>query len=75
MRASLLTLVAGAITATLLGLAMADDDRPVMRNGRVVPTIQGVWRSRGYGYVVRLEARGPELFHIAAEFCYPDPRG
>jgi len=75
MRASLLTLVAGAIAATLLGLAMADDDRPVMRNGRVVPAIQGVWRSRGYGYVVRMESRGPELFHVAGEFCYPDPRG
>ena len=75
MLASLLPLVAGAIATMLLGPAMADDDRRVMRNGRVVPTIQGVWRSRGYGYVVRLEARGPELFHIAAEFCYPDPRG
>ena len=76
MRLSMLTLVAGTIALTLLGPATADsEDRPVMRNGRVVPAIQGVWRSRGYGYVVRMERRGPQLYHVAGDFCYPDPRG
>jgi carboxyl-terminal processing protease len=77
MLVSFLTLAAGAIAMMLMpfGPAMADDDHPVMRNGRIVPSIQGVWRSRGYGYVVRMENRGPELFHVAGEFCYPDPRG
>jgi len=75
MRVSLLTLVTAAIAATLLGPAMAQEDRPVMRNDRVVPAIQGIWRSRGYGYVVRMDSLGPELFHVAGEFCYKDPRG
>src|SRR5262245_19544270 len=75
MLGSLLPLVAGAIATMLLGPAMADDDHRVMRKGRVVPEVQRVWRLCGYGYGVRLEARGPEPFHIAAEFCYRDPRG
>jgi carboxyl-terminal processing protease len=77
MLASRLTiLAASAIAVTLLAPATADStDRPVMRNGRVVSAIQGVWRSRGYGYVVRMDSKGPELFHVAGEFCYPDPRG
>jgi carboxyl-terminal processing protease len=53
----------------------AADDRPVMIKGNVVPGIQGIWRSRGYGYVVRIGREGPKLFHIAGEFCYADPRG
>jgi len=75
MRASMLTLAVSAIAATLLWSATADaDDRPVMRNGRIIPELEGIWRSRGYGYVVRLESEGPELFHLAGEFCYRDPR-
>ena len=75
MRASLLSHLAGAVAAALLGPATAEDDRQVMRNGRVVPALQGIWRSRGYGYVVKMDGRGPELFHVAGDFCYPDPRG
>jgi carboxyl-terminal processing protease len=74
MFASILSLAASAIAVMLLSPAIADD-RPVMGNGRAVPAIHGVWRSRGYGYVVRMESRGPELYHVAGEFCYPDPRG
>jgi len=55
--------------------ATAAKDRPIMRNERVVPEILGFWRSRGYGYVVRMESSGPKLFHVAGEFCYLDPRG
>ena len=42
--------------------------------GRPVPAVQGVWRSRGYGYVARITADGAKLFHIAGDFCYADPR-
>ena len=39
-----------------------------------MPEIQGVWRSRGYGYVVRIASEGPKLYHVAGDFCYADPR-
>jgi carboxyl-terminal processing protease len=75
MHLPILTLASSAIAAALLWPTMADaDDRPVMLNGRVIPELHGIWRSRGYGYVVRLESEGAELFHVAREFCYPDPR-
>lgn len=38
------------------------------------PSLDGVWRSRGYGYVVRFEAGKPRLFHAVDGVCYPDPR-
>ena len=47
---------------------------PAMVDGRPVPAVQGVWRSRGYGYVVRITDQGPRLFHVAGGFCYPDRR-
>src|SRR5688572_3837809 len=35
----------------------------------------GVWRSRGYGYVVSIDAAGaPKLFHAIDGVCYADPR-
>jgi carboxyl-terminal processing protease len=63
------------IAASVFWPAMASaDDRPVMVKGRVAPELQGVWRSRGYGYVVKIDRKGLQLHHIAGEFCYPDPR-
>ena len=41
------------------GDAAQDDpaqDRPVMVGGRPVAEAQGVWRSRGYGYLVKIDA-------------------
>ena len=35
---------------------------------------QGVWRSHGYGYIVRIDAAGPKLFHAVDGDCYADPR-
>ena len=45
-----------------------------MVEGRPVPAVHGVWRSRGYGYVVGWVTDGPKLFHVAGDFCYADPR-
>ena len=45
-----------------------------MASGRPVQGLHGVWRSRGYGYVLRIGAGGLELFHVAGRFCYADPR-
>ena len=77
--------MASALAASLMGVALlwptpaAAQERPAqalpaMVNGRPVPALIGVWRSRGYGYVVKMAADGPTLFHVAGSFCYWDPR-
>jgi carboxyl-terminal processing protease len=76
---------AAVLAASVMGVALlwptmaAAQERPApalpaMVNGRPVPALLGVWRSRGYGYVVRMAADGPTLFHVAGSFCYWDPR-
>src|SRR5207253_1138410 len=68
------------VALVLLGTAMAFseerqvEDQSVMASGRPVQGLHGVWRSRGYGYVLRIGAGGLELFHVAGRFCYADPR-
>jgi carboxyl-terminal processing protease len=49
-------------------------DRPSVVDDKPVPEVQGVWRSRGYGYIVKVDAKGAKLFHVAGDFCYADPR-
>jgi len=49
-------------------------DRPAMIDDEPVTAVQGVWRSRGYGYLVKIDQYGPKLFHVAGQFCYADPR-
>ena len=72
---SIPTVAAGLVTVALLWPTMvAADERPVMIAGRAVAEIQGVWRSRGYGYVVRIGREGPKLYHVAGDYCYADPR-
>jgi carboxyl-terminal processing protease len=65
-----LALAAGAAVAQ----DPADQDRQVVIAGRPAPALVGTWRSRGYGYVLRVGAGGLELFHVAGPFCYRDPR-
>jgi len=48
--------------------------RPVMTEGSVAKPLQGVWKSRGYGWIVRFDAAGPALYHIAGDDCWRDPR-
>ena len=45
-----------------------------MVGGRPAPAVHGLWRSRGYGYVVRIASDGLKLFHVAGDFCYADTR-
>ncbi len=61
---------------TLLGAMAAPQDQELatMIAGRPVSPLYGVWRSRGYGYVLRITADGLKLFHTAGAFCYADPR-
>jgi carboxyl-terminal processing protease len=76
MRAALLS---ASLVSILLGAgtAAAQDppalDRPVIVAGHPAPALNGVWRSRGYGYVLRVDG-GLELFHAAGPFCYREPR-
>jgi carboxyl-terminal processing protease len=49
-------------------------DRAVMAAGRPEAALAGVWRSRGYGYILRITADRLDLFHVAGSFCYADPR-
>jgi hypothetical protein len=49
-------------------------DHPVMIRGRPVAELQGIWRSRGYGYVISIDKDRRRLYHVAGEFCYRDPR-
>src|ERR1700704_4468846 len=49
-------------------------DHATMASGRPAPALHGVWRSRGYGYVLRIGADGLKLFHVAGPFCYADTR-
>ncbi|MFT4251464.1 MAG: S41 family peptidase [Caulobacter sp.] len=44
-------------------------------SGGVAPGLQGVWRSRGYGWIVEFDSKGPRLYHVAGEDCWRDPRG
>ncbi len=78
MRASALAMSVMGVALLWPTLAAAQDrpaqDLPAMARGRPVPALLGVWRSRGYGYVVRMAADGPTLFHVAGSFCYWDPR-
>ncbi|AYV49749.1 peptidase [Caulobacter flavus] len=48
--------------------------RPVAVAGAVPKPLQGVWKSRGYGWVVRFDAGGPALYHLAGDDCWRDPR-
>ena len=79
MKVSTSAVAAGIIGVALLwGTAAAEDriseDRAVMVGGRPVAAVHGVWRSRGYGYLVRIGHDGLKLFHVAGDFCYADPR-
>ena len=81
MRMSRPLLVVGAISIALLcpTMAPAQDLSPHARSARVqgrpVPQVQGVWRSRGHGYVVEIDQDGHQLFHVAGDFCHPDVVG
>ena len=58
-----------ALTAVLALTALAG---PVLAHAQA--PIEGVWRSRGYGYVVAFDAGKPKLFHAIDGVCYADPR-
>ncbi|PVM94229.1 S41 family peptidase [Caulobacter endophyticus] len=66
-------LIAGLLVAAPVAAAQADF-HPVVEAGSVPKPLQGVWKSRGYGWVVLFEAGGPSLYHLAGDDCWRDPR-
>lgn len=67
------------VLAALLGLwatpALSQPPlRPAAVDGGAAKPLQGVWRSRGYGWIVRFDAKGPSLYHVAGRDCWRDPR-
>ena len=63
-----------ASTLSEPAMAAQDQDLATTIAGRPATPLHGVWRSRGYGYVLRINADGLKLFHTAGAFCYADPR-
>ena len=57
-----------ALLAVLIALTGA------AAHAQTVDPTQGVWRSRGHGYIVRIDADGTRLFHTVGAACYADPR-
>jgi len=73
----LLCAAVAAIVVASRGAAaqhLAGEDRPTVAADGPAPTLHGIWRSRGYGYVLSIDAAGLKLFHVAGPFCYADPR-
>src|SRR5262245_26063605 len=81
MRASrpalVVSIIGAALTCATTAAAVEDrstEERPVMVGSRPATAVHGVWRSRGYGYVVRIGQDGLKLYHTAGDFCYADQR-
>jgi len=45
----------------------------IMGEAGAVDAIEGVWRSRGYGYVVEISDSGLTRYHIDGETCFATP--
>ena len=47
---------------------------PVQAKGVVASELRGVWKSRGYGWIVAFGPDGGKLYQTAGGACYADPR-
>ena len=65
------TLFWSTMAAPMEQPAQDNQDRPVMVNGRATAAVHGVWRSRGYGYVVRITTTDLSFFTSPATFAMP----
>lgn len=45
-----------------------------MMDGTPATSVRGVWRSRGYGWIVELNGRGLIVHHVSQAGCSTDPR-
>jgi carboxyl-terminal processing protease len=81
--ATLCAILSASLVSTFADWTMAQDrpaqdrppqDRAAVIGGRPEPALHGVWRSRGYGYVLRITPDGLKLYHVAGPYCYADAR-
>lgn len=71
---SLFALAAAAALSVATPVLAESPFWPAKDKGQVAAQLQGVWRSRGYGWIVQFGPDGPRLFHTAGGACYADPR-
>lgn len=70
-----LSLLAAAALLSAAAPAFAESPFwPVQTKGAVASELRGVWKSRGYGWIVAFGPDGGKLFQTAGGACYPDPR-
>ncbi|MDR6627282.1 S41 family peptidase [Caulobacter segnis] len=70
-----LSLAAAAAVLALAAPASAESPFwPVQAKGSVAAELRGVWKSRGYGWIVEFGPDGGKLFQTAGGACYADPR-
>ncbi|WP_297515219.1 S41 family peptidase [uncultured Caulobacter sp.] len=71
-----LSLLAAVAALSFYAPAMAESPFwPVQaKGGPVAAELNGVWKSRGYGWIVQFGPDGPKLFQTAGGACYADPR-
>lgn len=61
-----------ASAALIVGSAVSASAGPWLLPSEVGRTIDGVWRSRGYGQILEIRDGKRTLYHVAGTFCYPD---
>lgn len=47
---------------------------PTFSEGKPVPQVLGIWRSRGYGWIIQLRPEGISVYHVSRAGCSADPR-
>lgn len=70
-----LSLAAAAAVVAFAAPAFAESPFwPVQTKSVVASELRGVWKSRGYGWIIAFGPDGGKLFHTAGGACYADPR-
>lgn len=69
-----LSLAAAAVLAFAAPAFAESPLWPVQAKGVVASELRGVWKSRGYGWIVEFGPDGGKLFQTAGGACYADPR-
>jgi hypothetical protein len=75
----LCTAMLRAALACALPCTSREQDAPalvqlMMAGGTPIPETQGIWRSRGYGWILDAHDRGIAVYHVSKAGCSRDPR-
>ena len=63
----MLLLAAAAAPATAMS------DWTPIEQAVATPAFGGIWKSKGYGYLLVIDGGRAQLFHHAGRYCYPEP--